>query len=836
MRPRSLAAASLIISSAAVFGQGLAGPRPTAQSLSPAPAETRAQLVQLLTGQAGGRLGTSTATWQEGDLHTMLVGQPEADGGRGAVEVYERGAFDLQWTHRTTLHPPDAQPGDHFGQAVAITADTIVVGAPGRDGAGVDQGAIYVFRKESGIWMPGDTLTASGGAAGDQFGSSVAASGTHVVAGAPFDDLPGGPDGGSVHAFRQSGGVWTEQILNAVPAWGGQRFGYAVAMAGDTLAAGVPRADGAVDFQGQVCLYTYSGGSWQPLASNPLANGSLQAYFGTSLAISPDGRLLVVGAPGHAFDGTHPNAGAAYVYDLFSGAPVLQSLVSLESPVNGQRLGTSVAVNDWTIVAGGPGEQQVPGLAAVFAYDTGSWYRTDVIPNPGSSESASMFGSSVSKSGTQTLVGAPVETVDDTWGSGTVAVFENGPHVWRISPTSGPAAGGTAVTFYGMDFSQVPTAVTFGTETSPSVQVINGRTLVAEAPQHVPGTVDVTVEHEDRPPFTLPGAYTYLPAQNIVSVMPNVGPRAGGYDVEIRLRIANETTEAYFGQAQALIQVLLEEAIRVKAPIFEDTQRPRPGAAASPIDIRVVTDGAESVLEDAYTYADIDLLVTALTGPAAVGPGEALTVTDKTKNLGPDSSPPSVTELYLSQDAALDAGDVRLGARDVPALAPRKLDAGATVLNIPANQPAGPYWLIARADGPGAAVEARETNNVRVKPLRVGADLTIRTLSAPASVTRGVAFTVTAVTKNAGPGGALGTTSRLLLSADAVADVDDLVLVEWPLGPLGARASDRHVLPVTLAPEHPAGTFYLIAVADVGGAVPESNEANNGRAKRLVVK
>jgi subtilase family serine protease len=67
---------------------------------------------------------------------------------------------------------------------------------------------------------------------------------------------------------------------------------------------------------------------------------------------------------------------------------------------------------------------------------------------------------------------------------------------------------------------------------------------------------------------------------------------------------------------------------------------------------------------------------------------------------------------------------------------------GNTVVTIPAGIAVGTYNIIARADGDEAVVESNEGNNTRIKAIKIGPDLTVKTLSAPASVPAGVAFTI----------------------------------------------------------------------------------------------
>ena len=84
-----------------------------------------------------------------------------------------------------------------FGNSVAISGDTIVAGAYRDDvGPNADQGSARVFVRSNGDWTPQKTLTASDGAAGDMFGIPVAISGDTLVVGAPYDDLDANADQG----------------------------------------------------------------------------------------------------------------------------------------------------------------------------------------------------------------------------------------------------------------------------------------------------------------------------------------------------------------------------------------------------------------------------------------------------------------------------------------------------------------------------------------------------------------------------------------------------------------------------------------------------------------
>ncbi|NJM06583.1 hypothetical protein HC891_10925 [Candidatus Gracilibacteria bacterium] len=96
------------------------------------------------------------------------------------------------------LTPNDGVAGDRFGESLAITGSTVVIGAPGADGIG----AAYVFDLASGAQQA--KLRAGDGQSGDAFGFSVAVADTTVVVGAPGDD-DNGLRSGSIYVFELSG-------------------------------------------------------------------------------------------------------------------------------------------------------------------------------------------------------------------------------------------------------------------------------------------------------------------------------------------------------------------------------------------------------------------------------------------------------------------------------------------------------------------------------------------------------------------------------------------------------------------------------------------------------
>jgi subtilase family serine protease len=116
-----------------------------------------------------------------------------------------------------------------------------------------------------------------------------------------------------------------------------------------------------------------------------------------------------------------------------------------------------------------------------------------------------------------------------------------------------------------------------------------------------------------------------------------------------------------------------------------------------------------------------DLVVSALSAPNTVAAGGSFTVTDTTRNLGGGPAVSSVTTFYFSANSALDAADVVLGSRVIPALDGGMSDAGTVTLSVPAGTLPGTYYLFARADSDAAVAESQEFNNLALRVIQVTA-------------------------------------------------------------------------------------------------------------------
>ncbi len=128
------------------------------------------------------------------------------------------------------LRPGDLGANEFFGETSAISGDTLVVGASGADG---NKGAVYVFKKSGGASLEQQRLTATDANAELRFAEAVAISGNTLVVGAPGDNN----FSGAAYVFVRNGAVWSQQqklVLANAPAFA--FFGRSVAVVHRSLA------------------------------------------------------------------------------------------------------------------------------------------------------------------------------------------------------------------------------------------------------------------------------------------------------------------------------------------------------------------------------------------------------------------------------------------------------------------------------------------------------------------------------------------------------------------------------------------------------------------------
>ena len=390
---------------------------------------------------------------------TLVIGVPTSDRAEfGAAYVYTRDAAGA-WANPQMLVAGDTRGGDLFGTSVAIDGDTIVIGASGDRAFGFGSGSAYVFTSSGGTWTQQAKINAADTRSGDSFGSSVAISGDTVVIGAigndtvtpgilidpvtgmeVLDPITGEPvpgllvddaDVGSAYVFTRTGSTWTEQEeILADDFAASDQFGSAVAVDGDTLVVGVRQDDTAIGADaGSAYVFTRTNGDWtqqqQLFASDPARFD----FFGESVAI--DGNTIVIGVPGEDPQG-FTNAGAISVFSSDGAGSWSRSQADISAPVLAvnDHFGTSVDIDGPNVIVGAPADvlgATEPGAAYVFAPDANGALALDQHLIPAGATLTDEFGAAVAIAGDTKLVGAP--------GADAAHVFTDGP---APAPTPDP--------------------------------------------------------------------------------------------------------------------------------------------------------------------------------------------------------------------------------------------------------------------------------------------------------------------------------------------------------------------------------------------------------------
>lgn len=264
--------------------------------------------------------------------------------GTGAVYVFSEDS--VGWNFHSYLKASTTDTADFFGESLAVSGNTLVVGAT----SDANKGSCAVFVYDGSAWDEEAVLTGSTTLLNDLFGTAVAVSGDTIVVGAPSEDsnvngmvVDGNQEIGAAYVFTRSAGVWTEQaVLKASNAGVGDEFGYAVAISGDLIAVGArledsdgSGADNALaKDSGAVYLYRRNGTTWTQRAL--LKSSSVQEFGNFGRSVAMDGGMVLVGAMGEDI-----GAGAAYpilVSDLaptvaIKGAKTIRVKASVKSSI-----------------------------------------------------------------------------------------------------------------------------------------------------------------------------------------------------------------------------------------------------------------------------------------------------------------------------------------------------------------------------------------------------------------------------------------------------------------------------------------------------------------------
>lgn len=297
---------------------------------------------------------TLVVTARGDDSSSRGVGGDPTNNGRqdsGAAFVFVRSG--TTWSRQAFLKADNADADDGLGDSVAISGNTIVVGAviesggatgvngDGTSNTALESGAAYVFVRSGANWSQQAYLKASNAQAGDYFGFSVDIDGDTIVVGADGEDssIPGinpvhndsSQDVGAAYVFVRSGTTWTEQAyLKASNAESADLFGNAVAVEGDVVAVGTFAEDSggnaftanpddnSAPGAGAVYVFTRRGMTWSETSYLKAPVSETNDYFGARVAMSRG--VLVIGAPNEDSSATGINGSQTNNNSFESGA------------------------------------------------------------------------------------------------------------------------------------------------------------------------------------------------------------------------------------------------------------------------------------------------------------------------------------------------------------------------------------------------------------------------------------------------------------------------------------------------------------------------------------
>jgi hypothetical protein len=287
--------------------------------------------------------------WVAIDGDTALIGAPwDDDNGTDSGSAYVFTRTDTTWTPQAKLCAVDAAAGDNFGYSVSLDGDTALIGAQLDDDNGFNSGSAYIFIRSDTTWTQQYKLLASDGAVEDYFGDAVSLSGDTALIGAPYVDFDH-VDYGSAYVFMRTGTTWTQQakLIASDGGWSDE-FGNSVSISGDTALIGA-HWDTTNEFHaGSAYVFTRTGTTWTEQQKLFASDGSLDDTFGVSVSL--DGDTALIGAFGD--DDIGDESGSAYIFIRSGTTWTLQQKVLASDGAPQHYFGVSVSLSGDTTLIG----------------------------------------------------------------------------------------------------------------------------------------------------------------------------------------------------------------------------------------------------------------------------------------------------------------------------------------------------------------------------------------------------------------------------------------------------------------------------------------------------
>ena len=352
----------------------------------------------------------------------FIVGARNHDGAglaTGAAYIFEE--IMGVWTEMATLKADDGAIGNAFGDSVALSGDVAIIGAPKNTTNALLSGASYVFIYDGVDWNQSQKLFASDGAYNDRFGGKVAITGDTIIVGAPGDDDED-TNAGSIYGYSLAEGMWSNNSkvyegLNTDRLF----FGVDVSLDGDRALIGTSHSNRIVNNTGVAYIYDYINNVWELSATLKADDGVAGDDFGRSVSLLGD--RAVIGAPFNELNNTSTNYGAAYVFNLQAGDWVQTEKLFANQLVNSLRFGTHVELGpDRILIAS--------GIDRVYAFDLVGSIWNETLFRQFDEEGQIGYADSISMDGDRILIGAPDSRDEFDVKTGAVYIYDYENGLW----------------------------------------------------------------------------------------------------------------------------------------------------------------------------------------------------------------------------------------------------------------------------------------------------------------------------------------------------------------------------------------------------------------------
>ncbi|MGD9127336.1 MAG: Ig-like domain-containing protein, partial [Planctomycetia bacterium] len=324
----------------------------------------------------------------------------------------------LQDSHFVSkLLADDGELNDQFGYSVDIDGTIAIVGAVnGANDDGIESGSAYIFEQTDTGWVQVAKLNANDGDFPDNFGCSVAISGTTVIVGAKWNENHGYFTSGAAYIFEQTENGWEQvaKLGDDVTAY--DNFGCSVAISGNMAIVGAEGDNQLGSPTGSAYIFEKTDSGWIQVEKLMANIPEYRDYFGHSVSI--DGDLAVVGAYGK-----DDKTGAIYIFEQTDTGWV--QIFKDTGDQASDKFGSSVSVSDITVFVGASEDHNLAtntksGSGCVFRKTDTGWRSDEVYSNDG--ENYDNFGCSVSVNGDVAIVGAYLDNDNGIY-SGSAYLF-----------------------------------------------------------------------------------------------------------------------------------------------------------------------------------------------------------------------------------------------------------------------------------------------------------------------------------------------------------------------------------------------------------------------------